>query len=289
MATPILLCADDYGLAPGVNAAIRDLIADGRLTATSVMSLCPFWRSGAAPLRELAEKADVGLHVTLTDQAPLGPMPLLARDGRLPPLGRLMAWAYGGRLNAPAIRTEIRDELARQIDAFADAWGGPPAYIDGHQHIHQLPVVRDAVADALTALPGAYVRLCAEPPSAILRRGVAVPKTLLIGGLGRGLARLVRTRGLPANDRFAGIYDFAARTPFADLMPRFLDRPGEGPDRLLVMVHPGIPDDDLRRVDTLVEPRRAEYEYLKGPGFADLLERRGIRLARFAGLPNISA
>ena len=51
--TPLLLCADDYGLAPGVNAAIRDLIAQGRLTATSVMSLCPHWREGAAALREL--------------------------------------------------------------------------------------------------------------------------------------------------------------------------------------------------------------------------------------------
>lgn len=283
MTTPILLCADDYGLAPGVNAAIRDLIAQGRLTATSVMSLCPFWAEGAAPLRELSGKADVGLHLTLTDQPPLGPMPTLARDGRLPSLGRLMALAYAGRLD----KGEIRDELARQLDAFAAAWGGPPAYIDGHQHVHQLPTVRDAVVDALAALPGAYVRLCAEPVSAVVRRGVAVPKTLLIGGLGGGLARLARARGVPSNDRFAGVYDFATATPFADLMPRFLD--DAGPDakpggRRLIMVHPGIPDEALRRVDSLVEPRRAEYDYLKGPAFAELLERRGVRLARFAGL-----
>jgi len=285
MTTPILLCADDYGLAPGVNAAIRDLIAAGRLTATSVMSLCPFWAGGAAPLHELADKADVGLHFTLTDQAPLGPMPRLARDGRLPPLGRLMALAYAGRLNA----AEIRDELARQLDAFAAAWGGPPAYIDGHQHVHQLPTVRDAVADALSGLPGAYVRLCGEPVGAVLRRGVAVPKTLLIGGLGGGLARLARARGIPANSRFAGVYDFAAATPFAELLPRFLDADGAPGDRRLVMVHPGIPDDELRQVDSLVEPRRAEYDHLKSPAFAELLERRGIRLVRFAGFANIRA
>ena len=35
------LCADDYGIAPGVNAAIRDLIARGRLNATSVMLVAP--------------------------------------------------------------------------------------------------------------------------------------------------------------------------------------------------------------------------------------------------------
>src|ERR1700755_2197770 len=35
------LCADDYGLSPGVNRAIRDLIDRGRLNATSVMMVGP--------------------------------------------------------------------------------------------------------------------------------------------------------------------------------------------------------------------------------------------------------
>ena len=37
----IWLCADDYGLSPGVNRAIRDLIERGRLNATSVMVVGP--------------------------------------------------------------------------------------------------------------------------------------------------------------------------------------------------------------------------------------------------------
>ncbi len=277
---PVLLCADDYGLSPGVNEAIRDLIAAGRLTATSVMSLCPYWAEGAAPLKALSDKADVGLHFTLTDQPPLGPMPRLAPEGTLPPLGRLMRLAYTGGLDA----AEIRDELARQITAFTAAWGGPPTYIDGHQHIHQLPIVRNAVADALAALPGAYIRLCGEPPADILRRGVAVPKTLLIGGLGGGLARIARARGIPANDSFRGVYDFSGRVPFGALMERFLDRPHR---RTLVMVHPGIPDAALRRADPLVDQRKVEYDYLKGTEFAALLSDHRIRLARFGDLATV--
>lgn len=272
---PVLLCADDYGLSPGVNEAIRDLIAAGRLTATSAMTLCPYWEDGAAPLKDLSDKADVGLHVTLTDQSPLGAMPKLAPNGKLPPLGILMRLAYTGGLD----KREIRVELARQIDAFTAAWGGPPAYIDGHQHVHQLPTVREAVADALGALPGAYVRLCGEAPADILRRGISVPKTLLIGGLGGGLARLARRRGIPANDSFRGVYDFSGREPFGSLMARFLDRPR---GRTLVMVHPGIPDEALRRADPLVDQRMVEYDYLKGPEFAALLRSRNIRLARFS-------
>ena len=37
----IWLCADDYGISPGVNRAIRDLIENSRLNATSVMVVGP--------------------------------------------------------------------------------------------------------------------------------------------------------------------------------------------------------------------------------------------------------
>ncbi len=37
----IWLCADDYGISPGVNRAIRDLIERGRINATSVMVVGP--------------------------------------------------------------------------------------------------------------------------------------------------------------------------------------------------------------------------------------------------------
>lgn len=281
MTLPVLICADDYGLAPGVNTAIRELIALGRVTATSVMSLCPYWEPEAAKLRAVADHADVGLHFTLTDQRPLGPMPQLAPEGRLPPLNRLMLTAYRGLLN----EAEIRAELTRQINAFTAAWGGPPAYIDGHQHIHQLPVVRDAVVDAVAGIPGAYVRRCVEPVAAVLARRVAVPKTLLIGALGIGLSRTLKARSIPANDRFAGVYDFATPEPFSALMPRFLAgfRRGSA-GRNLMMVHPGLPDEALRQVDSLVEPRQAEYEYLRGASFAALLEREGVRPVRFRDL-----
>nr|WP_211112399.1 ChbG/HpnK family deacetylase [Azospirillum sp. SYSU D00513] len=274
-----MLCADDYGLAPGVGASIRELIAAGRLSATSAMTVCAFWPQEAALLKPLAGRADVGLHFTLTDQRPLGPMPRLAPDGRLPPVGRLMALSYAGRLDA----AEIRAELDRQIAAFIAAWGAPPDYIDGHQHVQQLPIVRNAVADALAvALPGAYLRVCREPRGDILRRGVAVPKALLIDALGAGSARLAQRRGIPSNDRFRGVYDFSGRVPFGTLMERFLDRPA---GRTLVMVHPGLADEDLRRADPVVGQREVEHRYLMSAGFAELLERKGLRPARFRDLP----
>ena len=72
----IWLCADDYGIAPGVNTTIRDLIMRGRLNATSVMTVAPsFTRAEARSLAILnsgAARAAIGLHLTFT--APFRPL-----------------------------------------------------------------------------------------------------------------------------------------------------------------------------------------------------------------------
>src|SRR6266849_1805074 len=105
----IWLCADDYGIASGVNSAIRDLIVRGRLNATSVMVAAPsFARPEAVALAILnsgAPRAAIGLHLTLT--APFGPLskdfaPL--RDGAFPSLSQLLVAACCRRLNEAALR-----------------------------------------------------------------------------------------------------------------------------------------------------------------------------------------
>ncbi len=278
MARPIILCADDYALAPGVSRAIVDLIACGRVSATGCMTVSPFWIDHADWLRPWADRVDIGLHLTLTDHRPAGPMPRLAPDGRLPPLGQVMRLALTGGLDP----REINAEVARQVALFLTVFGAPPAFIDGHQHVHLLPVIRDAVVSTIKALPGSYLRNCREPMTAILSRGVATTKTLVINQLGRGLARLIERHHLPANDSFRGIYDFSDRVPFADLMARFLDPAPDAfaPRRPLVMCHPGLPDPALRSIDPVTDQRRVEYDFLRSDRFTELLAGRDLSLAR---------
>jgi chitin disaccharide deacetylase len=267
---PFILCADDYGLAPGVGAAIRELIAQGRLSATSCMTAGPYWPEEARLLAPLAGRADIGLHFTLTDQTPAGPMPTSAPDGRLPTVGRLMKAAYTGRLD-PA---EIAGEFARQLHNFTAALGRTPDFIDGHQHVHLLPVVRDVVAAAARELPGVYLRSCVEPAVSILKRGVAAPKALLLSAMGRA----ADADGLHRNRGFRGAYDLTDRVPFGELTACFLRPPRPG---MLVMVHPGFADDALRAVDRVVAQREVEHAYLAGPDFGDLLTEIGATPARF--------
>src|SRR5258708_19522242 len=91
----IWLCADDYGLSPGVNRAIRDLIERGRLNATSVMVVGPsIGRDEVEALRAAAAgspRCGIGLHVTLT--APFRPLTMHFRPidrGMFPPLPQLL-------------------------------------------------------------------------------------------------------------------------------------------------------------------------------------------------------
>jgi hypothetical protein len=283
MARHIILCADDYALAPGVSRAIVDLIAAGRLSATGCMTVSPFWIDHADWLRPWAARVDVGLHLTLTDHRPVGPMPRLAPEGRLPPLGRLMRQALTGGLEPG----EINAEVSRQIALFLAVFGAPPAFVDGHQHVHLLPVVREAVVAAVRSLPGTYLRNCREPLPAILGRGVATAKALVIAQLGRGLSRLIDHHQLPANGSFRGIYDFSDRVPFSELMARFLhpapDTPSARP--ALVMCHPGLPDPVLRRIDPVTDQRRTEYDFLRSDRFTELLATHDLTPGRFATVP----
>lgn len=279
---PIVLCADDFGLAPGVSDAIAELIAAGRLSATSCMSNCGDWQRGAAILRETvaSHPADVGLHLTLTDHVPLSLARGLTHGGRLPALSRLLPRALARGLPAAA----VRDELRAQLDAFEDLWSAPPDYIDGHQHVHLLPTVREAVVDELRRrYPGGrvWVRDCVEPAARCVQRGVSVPKALFISQLGRGLQRLGREAGLPMNEGFSGLHEFAAGRPFRERMQAFLSVLGTRP---LVHVHPGRVDAALLACDSLTSPREAELTYLAGDEFAADLAAADLRLARFSEL-----
>lgn len=279
--TRLILCADDYGLAPGVSRAIRRLLAAGRLSATSCMTLSPHWPAAAAALRPHGEHADIGLHFTLTDHAPLGPMPRLAPAGRLPGVGSLLARACARRLD----RHEIGAELERQVDAFEAAMGRPPDFLDGHQHVQQFPVVREAVIDVWRrrlAASGAWLRVCDEPVGAILGRGIAVPKALVLACLGRGLRRQAAQAGIPLNDRFAGVHDFSGQLAYGELFRRFVERvPGDA-GRLVVMCHPGEVDDELRARDPVTGAREDELRFFESAAFPELLQRHGLALGRFA-------
>ncbi len=272
----IRLCADDYGLSPGVNRAIRDLIARGRLNATSVMAVGPaIGRNEVEALQNAARtnpRCALGLHATLS--APFHPLTMHFRplDGGLfPPVAKLLRKALLRRLDADIIRAEV----SAQLSAFAEKFGRAPDFVDGHQHVQLFPQVRDGFFAAMKhAAPGAWIRQGGRVQA--LAQRLRSPKALLLDLLSAQFRRDASRANIAFNPAFAGAYDFSAAADFADLMAEFLDGL---PDNGLVMCHPGFVDDTLKRLDPLTDQREREYAYLAGDAFPRLLAANNITLA----------
>jgi chitin disaccharide deacetylase len=270
----IWLCADDYGISHGVNAAIRELIMRGRLNATSVMVLAPsFDRDDAKSLQMLNagnKRAAIGLHLTLT--APFEPVSASftpTRESHFPPMKNMQLAALARRLDLGALKLEI----AAQIHAFAGAFGQLPDYIDGHQHVQLFPQISDALLDVMAeATPNAWVRQCGLARAA---RRLRDHKAMTLDMLSAGFRRKAQRRGIATNPAFAGSYNYSPRAVFAKIFPRFL----EGiPDDGLIMCHPGFVDGELKRLDSLTHLREREYEFLMSDDFLALLKAHNVTL-----------
>lgn len=274
----LVICADDYAISPAVSAGIRELAVAGRLSATGAMTCMASWPADAPLLKPLGERVAVGLHFTLTDQAPLGLMPRLAPAGRLPAVGQLIAQGLRGRLP----EDEVAAELDRQLDAFEAHFGRPPDFLDGHQHVHLFPGVRRGVLRAFGRRLSAatcWLRDCGDRPAALLARGNAL-KAGFIAALGRSLAVAAQSRGIRMNRGFSGFYDYRRQT-LGDALPRLLTGAGDGH---LLMVHPGHVDDALAACDPLTAPRQAEWSVLMADELPGILADRGFTIAQ-RGIP----
>ena len=270
----IWLCADDYGLSPGVNRAIRDLIERGRLNATSVMVVGPsIGRDEVDALRAAAARSrrcGIGLHVTLT--APFRPLTMHFRPidgGMFPALAKLLRAGFLRRLDAEIIQAELMVQLA----AFKEMFGRTPDFVDGHQHAQLFPQVRDAFLAAVKeAAPTAWVRQGGRNQP-LLR--MATPKALFLDLLSAQFRARAARASIAFNPAFAGAYDFSRQPDYGALMRQFLDGMPEGG---VVMCHPGFVDQTLVSLDPLTAQREREYAFLAGEHFPALLAANKVTL-----------
>lgn len=263
----LVVCADDFGLSEAVNEGVIELARERRLSAVGVLV------HGAAvtdwvPLLRTVD-VDIGLHLNFTE-------PLGARDP-VYPLPALVARAYTGLLDPAAVRRSIEGQLDR-FEALVDA---APDYVDGHQHVHQLPVIGDALLIALTRRYGCppwvrcTTRASSRPP---WRGGRDDRKAWLIDRLGGGSFRRAAARlGFAANARLLGVYDFDdRRVPYPQRVEQWLDQARDGD---MLVCHPAT---HLLRTDPISGCRVREREFLASDAFGQALRDRCIDIARLS-------
>jgi predicted glycoside hydrolase/deacetylase ChbG (UPF0249 family) len=272
----IWLCADDYGISPGVNSAIRELIERGRLNATSVMMVTPaIGRDEVAQLKQVATKSRrcaIGLHVTLT--APFRPLTMHFRplkDELFLPFSKLLRAGMLRRLDPEIIRAEV----IMQIAAFRDLFDRAPDFVDGHQHVQLYPQVRDGLLAAVKEkAPQAWVRQARRNQP--LGRRLRGPKALFLDHLSTQFKRRAARAGLAVNPAFSGAYDYSRTPDYDALMREFLDGIPEGG---VIMCHPGFVDELLVGLDPLTGMREVEHAYLAGDDFPQLLAANKVTLS----------
>ncbi len=262
----LCICVDDFALHAGIDDAAIQLAAMGRVHAIGCLVGAKAWTT--RPLADLHGLAgiDIGLHLDLTET------PLRAGSRRT--LRTVIAMSLLHVLDAGQVRAEIR----AQLDAFEDALGRPPDFIDGHQHVHQLPVVRAQLLDELAtrvgpARPG-WRPWLRNTRAARGQGGPGGLKPLIIQMLGaRALATLARRRGFAQNHALLGVYDFRGGEPrYRSLLARWLSCAASGD---LLMCHPATGDD---AGDPLIAARRAEFEVLRSADFMAWADDAGVTL-----------
>jgi predicted glycoside hydrolase/deacetylase ChbG (UPF0249 family) len=257
----VALCVDDYGQHIGIDDAVLKLLELRRISAVSCMSNAPDWLHKAAPkLKEHKGRADFGLHFNLTETF---------TPGKAISLPVFILKSYLGLLHPK----KIRNAFEIQLDQFEDAMGCAPDFVDGHQHIHQLPRISDLVLEVLkTRYPNKSLWVRNTVPACDAWRG----KARLLANLGgRHLESKLRSSKIATNTGFAGVYNFKDQ----DYALKFIQWSGAMKTGGLIMSHPGA---SYFAADAISKQRLMEYAFFRSAQFEEILIGHEIKIERLS-------
>ena len=184
----LIINADDFGLAPGVNRGVIELQQAGALSSTTLMATAPYF-SAAVHLAFAQSSLSVGCHVILVDGSPClrpGEVPSLL-DPRNPTLlrptvGQFLRDMLRGRIRPQEIEAEAIAQIRR-----IQSSGLTVSHIDSHKHVHAFPQVLAPLLRAARQCGVVCVRNPFEP-------GWSLQATPSAGALRRAQVYAMRTR-----------------------------------------------------------------------------------------------
>lgn len=263
----LIVHADDFGETEQITLGICEGINAGVVTSTSIMANMPATDFALAKARAMAEQASFGVHLTLCEGRPLTAARSLSdASGNFVSKRQLFLRSITGRLRA----TEVEAEVDAQVQRIADG-GVRVSHLDGHKHLHQLPIVCRAVARTARRHGIERVRLAAmrdaaayRSPSSAVREVLAIHAARVFSG-----AQLRSPRRL---------VDIRFCMDAAQQHRRWLGLARAG-GILEVFCHPGTELADVEKPGSCV--RSAELEFLLSPAMQRLLDDTGSRLVNY--------
>lgn len=149
MKKQLIINADDFGIHPAVNEAVRKAATEGILTSTSLMAGGDAFDEAVEMARSMPSLG-IGIHLTLVggikSVLPPSEVPSLTWDNGVfcHDYGKLIVRDLEGKI----LLSEVYAEWDAQIQKIMNT-GLPVTHMDGHQHMHMwphfYPIARDLV------------------------------------------------------------------------------------------------------------------------------------------------
>ncbi|KAJ8005601.1 hypothetical protein DPEC_G00119630 [Dallia pectoralis] len=157
----LVVTGDDFGYCPKRNQGIVDCFQSGGISNVSLLVNA----SSAVEATQLAKRhrIPIGLHANLSEGLPV--CKGLKRDSTL--LNK-QGFFHGKMGFRKALKSghlsmaEVEQELRAQVRLFGELMGHMPCHMDGHQHVHVLPEVREVFAQVLSDCGISYTRVPVE-------------------------------------------------------------------------------------------------------------------------------
>lgn len=267
----LVVTADDFGLNPQVNEAVRRAHREGILTCASLMMGAPAAAEAAAMAK--AEELSVGVHLTLVDGRPVLP------PEQVPDLVDARG-DFGPRLGGLAVRLPLSARARRQAWAECEAQmaaflatGLKLDHLNAHHHFHLHPSILTIVVELARRYRAPAVRVPFEPGLPLHRYGVLAA---VMAPWALRARQQLRRAGVVTNDALFGLYDTGSMTEAAWLriVPRI------GPGLTEVYCHPATSITTASAEGS--EAAENELAALLSPVVRGALDRAGIRRTSFA-------
>jgi chitin disaccharide deacetylase len=259
LAKKITICADDYSQNIAVSKGIIELAQNRRISAVSCLVNREDFSFYADQIKPLIDTIDIGLHFNLTDNYNLATLLINSKLHLLR-------------------QTDIEVEFNRQLNRFVKIMGKTPDFIDGHQHVHHLPIICDAIfniCDKRIKGKKPYIRYVnyeslKQLPTAQLKNFII--KTIADSHFEQKLIAL----NIPYNKSFAGIYDFKDSPNYASIFPHFL---AMIQNNGIIMCHAGKLSNDPD--DPIAKCRYDEWRYFMSEQFLLDCQNVGVTIGKF--------
>lgn len=250
----LIVNADDFGRARGINRGVLRAHRDGIVTATTLMVAAPASEDAGRAAHD-APSLDVGVHLVLTYGRPVSDpatvRSLVERDGSFP--RRPDAFLGTGRADREEALAEYRAQLARARTLL----GRAPTHLDSHHWLHDEP-----------ALEWAMTTLARETGMPVRPHDDAQRDRL-------------RAAGIRTVDHYRRDFQHEGHVDMATL-ERILADIGDGVTEL--GCHPGEPDAELAATSTYASLRSDELATLTDERAKAAVARNGITLSDYAVL-----